>query len=111
MKLPNAAEAFVPPEKLTDYLLALGHPVGGPKARFFRAHGFSEVSTAELADGLLSIVRTAEVEVEENPHGTKYVADGDLPTPSGRTVHIRTVWIVEPKAPRPRFITAYPIGE
>lgn len=110
MKLPNAAEAFVPPEKLTDYLLALTHPVGGSKARFFRTHGFDEINATELADGLLTIVRTAEVEVVENPHGTKYVADGDLPTPRGTTVRIRTVWIVEPDEPRPRFVSAYPLA-
>ena len=44
MKIPNANAAFVPPEKLTGYLLALAHPVGGPKARFFRAHGFDETT-------------------------------------------------------------------
>jgi hypothetical protein len=110
MKLPNAAEAFVSPEKLTDYLLAVHHPVGGPKARFFRAHGFDETSTDELADGLLAIARAADVEVIKNPHGTKYVADGNLVTPRGVTVRIRTVWIVEPDQPRPRFVSAYPLS-
>ena len=110
MKLPNAAEAFVPPEKLTDYLLALNHPVGGPKARFFRAHGFDETNTPELASGLLAIARVAEVQVIVSPHGTKYVADGELPTPRGPIVQIRTVWIVEPAQPRPRFISAYPLA-
>jgi hypothetical protein len=40
MKLPNADKAYVPPNKLLDYLLSLSHPVGGSKARFFRSAGF-----------------------------------------------------------------------
>jgi filamentous hemagglutinin len=108
MKIPNDDAAFVPPEKLTGYLLALTHPVGGPKARFFQAHGFDETNTAELEAGLLSIARGADAEAAESPHGVKYVADDDLLTPSGRSVRVRTVWIVEPTDPRPRLITAYP---
>ncbi len=108
MKIPNADAAFVPPEKLTDYLLALAHPVGGPKARFFRVHGFDETNMAELEAGLLAIARSADAEGTESPHGAKYVADGSLPTPTGRSVRVRTVWIVEPADPRPRLITAYP---
>ena len=108
MRISNADAAFVPPDKLTGYLLALAHPVGGSKAQFFRAHGFGETNTAELEVGLLAIARGADAEATESPHGVKYVADGDLPTPSGRSVRVRTVWIVEPTDPRPRLITAYP---
>lgn len=107
-KIPNAAAAFVPPDKLTGYLLALAHPVGGPKARFFRAYGFDETNAAELEAGLLAIARSADAEATESPHGTKYVADGQLLTPSGRSVRVWTVWIVDPTDPRPRLITAYP---
>ncbi len=110
MTIPNASEAFVPREKLTHYLLALGHPVGGPKAAFFRMHGFDEANLAELEAALLGIARSAGVKVTTSKNGTKYIADGDLPTPRGRTVQIRTVWIVEPTEPRPRFITAYPLS-
>ena len=59
MKLPNAEEAFVPHEKLTGYLLALGHPVGGPKAAFFRKHGLDETNLAALESGLLRIAQNA----------------------------------------------------
>lgn len=40
MTVPDAEDAVIPPEKLDGYLLALSHPVGASKARFFRAHGF-----------------------------------------------------------------------
>jgi hypothetical protein len=108
MRIPNAAGAFIPSGKLAGYLLASAHPVGGPKAHFFRAHGFDESHADELEAGLLAIARHADASVSESRHGVKYVADGDLPTPGGGTVRVRTVWIVEPPEPRPRLITAYP---
>ncbi|MFW6193616.1 MAG: DUF6883 domain-containing protein [Gemmatimonadota bacterium] len=48
--------------------------------------------------------------METNPtrHGMKYVVDGELTTPDGRTARIRTVWIAQPGNPRPRLVTAYP---
>ena len=110
MKLPNAAEAFVPLAKLTDYLLALHHPGGGPKARFFRSHGFDETNLAALESGLVAIAQSAPTKGTKTKHGTKYVADGALPTPHGVTVQIRTVWVVEPTDPRPRLMTAYPLS-
>ncbi|MDT0632047.1 hypothetical protein RQM47_01220 [Rubrivirga sp. S365] len=109
MTVPNAEGAVVPPEKLTDYLLALSHPVGGSKARFFRAHGFDDNNADLLADGLRRIVTGAPASVRPTPFGTKYVAAGDLPTPRGTVVLIETVWIVEPPDERPRLVTAYPV--
>ena len=109
MKIPNGIHAVVPLEKVVGYLLALVHPVGGAKARFFRAHGFDEATSAVLEEGLLSIARRADASVIEGPYGAKYVADGDLLTPIGHLVRVRTIWIVEPTDPRPRLITAYPL--
>lgn len=50
--LPNAEAAVVPAEKIRDYLLDLGHPVGGDKARFFIHFGFQRARWEELADAL-----------------------------------------------------------
>ena len=108
MTVPNAENAVVPPEKLTTYLLALSHPVGGSKARFFRAHGFDDDNAGLLADGLRGIVSGTPSSVRPSPFGTKYVVIGDLPTPRGTIVQIETVWIVEPPDNRPRLVTAYP---
>ena len=108
MSLPNAAEALVPPEKLTGYLLALGHPVGGPKARFFRAHGFDDTNTGLLTAGLRTIAAQGVALPRPGLFGTKYTVVGDLPTPRGTTVRVETVWIVERSDRRPRLVTAYP---
>lgn len=109
MRLPNAAHAYVPPEKLTGYLLSPSHPVGGSKARFFHLVGYDEIRAGELEAGLLSIARSEEVvDTVPSPHGVKYIVDGALDTPTGNAVRVRTVWIVERGSERPRFVTAYP---
>ncbi len=109
MKLPNRQNAFIPPQKLTDYLLAETHAVGKSKARFFRAHGFQDENVASLAKELLALARENEIEEKKaSPHGTKYLVRGTLKTPKGTFVSVLTVWIIEHGKERPRFITAYP---
>lgn len=110
MKLPNGEDASVPWEKLTDYLLSLSHPVGGPKARFFRGVGFDETHAQDLERAFLAIARSGEVtETVPSPHGTKYIVDGPLMAPNGSSIRVRTVWIVEHGRDRPRLVTAYPL--
>ena len=106
--MKDLKSAIVEDRKLVEYLLNLSHPVGAPKARFFRSHGFSDANVEQLRDGLLAIARTAETSAHETEHGVKYVATGELLTPSGTVVNLVTVWIVEPTDPRPRLVTAYP---
>lgn len=109
MKLPYRENAYIPPAKLTEYLLSDAHPVGRSKAKFFRAAGFDETNVTVLEQRLIALAQTEEVkEVVSSPHGTKYVIEGALPTPAGGVIQVRTVWIVEPGQDRPRFVTAYP---
>jgi hypothetical protein len=90
-------------------LLSETHAVGKSKAKFFRAFGFDETNVAALEQGLLSIAQVeAPVEVVQSPYGTKYIIDGFLETPSGTSVKVRTVWVVEARGARPCFVTAYP---
>jgi len=49
------------------------------------------------------------VESASSDHGTKYVVDGLITTPSGDQVKLRTVWIVDEGQNNPRFVTAYPM--
>ena len=109
MRLPHAALATVPRAKVVDYLLAADHPEGGPKARFFRAHGFDPGAWERLAEALLVHGRTHDARPEPSPFGTRYVVEGPLGTPGGRRPYIRTVWFVEREEPAPRFVTAYPV--
>lgn len=67
MALPDAQRALIPDEKITRYLLSLSHLVGGAKAKFFRAHGYSEANVEVLAEALRQIAATGErVEHEDS---------------------------------------------
>jgi hypothetical protein len=110
MQLPNLENAYIPPAKLVNYLLSPTHPVGGPKARFFRSTGFDESTAASLEQALIDIARSEEVtEVEQTRHGTKYAVEGDIRTPAKGVRRVRTVWIIEAGQQRPRLVTAYPL--
>jgi hypothetical protein len=106
--LPNVRNAWIPPDKISDYLLSHKHPVGASKSRFFAAHGFDHSNISSLEQGLLRVAAEGRlVQLVSSPHGDKYVIDGELFTPRGTTVTVRTIWIIEADS-KPRFVTAYP---
>ena len=77
MKLPNRENAYISPEKLTDYLLSETHPVGKSKAKFLRSVGFNESNVDVLEQSLILIAQSNEViDTTKTSHGTKYVVDG-----------------------------------
>lgn len=109
-RLPGGEHAYVPPEKIRDYLLSASHPVVRWKARFFASLGFSVERADELERILLSVaVNGTVVETESTMHGIKFVVDGEVGVPRGGTVPLRTIWIAEARRP-PRLVTAYPIA-
>jgi hypothetical protein len=108
--LPNCEKAYVPKEKLSNYLLSETHAVGRAKARYFRSIGYTAENADDLADSLVMIARSEGVFQEiASDFGTKYVIDGELVTPMGTSVQLRTVWVIDPQDACPRFVTAYPI--
>ena len=109
MILPQREKAYVPPEKLSKYLLSETHSVGQYKSKFFRSFGFDETNLDLLSASLIEVAQTNDVDRKESSsHGTKYVVTGRLRVPSGTYVNIRTIWIIEPDNEAPRFVTAYP---
>ncbi len=109
MTLPNAENAFIEEQKLTDYLLNLNHKVGFSKAKFFRARGYDESNIQRLESELLKLAIQNEVsEIERTDFGAKYVILGEIDTPSGQKATLRTVWQIRNGEEYPRFITAYP---
>lgn len=110
MKLPNREKAYIPSGKLTAYLLSETHSVGKSKARLFRSAGYNETNATLLKEGLLTIAYTKDVlDTQSSEHGVKYVIEGMLQTPTGVTLSIRTIWIIDKGQDRPRFVTAYPV--
>jgi filamentous hemagglutinin len=112
VKLPNADQAVVEREKVVSYLLNSAHPDNGGKAAFFELLGFTRVDWRTLAEALRRVGIDHEVSLSSTTaHGTKYVVDGEIAGPKGRTASVRTVWIVEGAVHRPRLVTAYPHQE
>ena len=110
MKLPNVDRALVPSEKVTGYLLSTTHRDGRHKAAFFLAFGFSADAWQTLVSALLQHAADREVvNTEVTSFGTRYVVEGTMQTPSGRTPGIRSVWFIEIGQVAPRFVTAYPL--
>jgi hypothetical protein len=109
MLLPNRENAYLPTEKLTKYLLSQSHPVGQSKARFFAQYGFHAGNADVLREVLLGIARNNDVVYcEDKPFGRHYIIDGDIVSPSGTIIRIRTAWILEADSIAPRFVTAFP---
>lgn len=70
MKLPDSERAWIPEQKLRDYLLSTTHPVGRAKAGFFRGFGFHDENVDLLESGLLAVARFQEVvEATKSPFG------------------------------------------
>lgn len=109
MKTPNHQRAEVPRSKILDYLLALDHPDGAPKARFFLNWGFSRENWEELAAALIRMVQTNDFsEIIEGKFGIKYLVEAPIDAPEGRTPVVRTIWMISNNSDEPRLVTAYP---
>jgi hypothetical protein len=111
VNIPNVENAFVEERKITLYLLSDTSVDGAPKAAFFRQFGFAVDEPNHLADALVRHAQCNEVlRTETTPFGTRYVVDGPLVCPDGRTPWIRSVWQVYPPGSPPRMITAHPLS-
>ena len=109
MKLPNQKNASVSLSKISDYLISETHPVGKWKAKIFQSHGYTQKNIDSLRDGLLSIANEEEVnDIINTIYGTKYIINGNLKTPSGKELNVKTIWIIDTGQEIPRFVTAYP---
>lgn len=108
--LPDAERATVARSKLVDYLLSAEHPDGRGKARFFSAHGFSPAEWEALAAALRDHATVHPVvERVATAFGVRYVVEGELLTPDGRTPGVRAVWFVRTGRNVPELVTAYPM--
>lgn len=108
-KLPHAEAAYVERAKIVSCLLNPAHRDGRGKSDFFRHVGFTDSRWLELAAGLRKIAQANRVkQAVTTEFGINYVDEGELETPVGRRVWVRTVWEITPERPAPRLITAYP---
>ena len=108
--LPNAAAAIVARSKVVDYLLSESHPDGRGKARFFSDQGFSLSDWESLAAALRGHAMAHRVaEAVQTAFGVRYVIEGELSAPDGRSPGIRAVWFIRTGRDIPELVTAYPM--
>lgn len=104
----DLSEAVVVEAKVRDYLLALSHPEGGPKATFFLASGFTTQDWQGMAEALRDQGSKNPVECYvPTPYGRKIVVRCHMVTPDSRNPCVLTVWMEEDGKPI-RLVTAYP---
>jgi filamentous hemagglutinin len=108
MELPELNNAYIETAKITAYLLSEENSSG--KSAFFTAFGFTAAQPETLRQALLAHAQEHDIRrISETVHGTKYIIEGELPTPSGRTPLVRSIWIIDAQQSAPRFVTAYPL--
>jgi uncharacterized protein DUF6883 len=89
----------------------LEHLVGRHKARFFAGYGFTKAKWEVLRQALLQhVIDNVAIDIEANAFGTKYIVEGSLICPDGRSPVIRTIWMIEASHQVPRLVTAYPLS-
>ena len=109
---PTDARLVVDRQKVVDYLLSDSHPVGRFKNRFFVSFGFHAAEWTILQHALIEQAMTNDVTMEEQTeYGIKYVVDGPLPSPDGRSPAVRTIWIRRNDETDIHLVTAYPLRE
>jgi hypothetical protein len=98
-------EFVVPEAKLVGYLLT-----NPKKSGFFLSFRYSPENWTRLRDDLLDIANHFPPILRRNtPHGDEYEVVGDVEAPNGRTIKIRTGWMIRPNEPATMyFVTAYP---
>lgn len=109
MSIPNADRAIIADERLTEYLLSASHKRGGAKARLLMSLGYQttvpERLVADLRAQHLSLDATR---TSLNAYGVSYRIEGEIATPSGKSVRFCSIWQIDTGTETPRFITMYP---
>ncbi len=111
MRLPNADQAFIDPQKLHGYLLSSSHQVGRFKARFFTALGYAAEQWQDFESDLRAQHLTQDAELSDSmPEGQLFTIRAILSGRNGQSALVQSVWFVPAGGGVPRFVTAYPGG-
>ena len=113
MKLPYRLKAFIPPEKIDDYLLSSIHEKGKYKAAFFKKIGFDTTNKALFEKSLLQIalnddvVSIREIINKGKYFGKLYVIEGKIEL--SKVAKIKTVWKLLQNKRKPSLVTVTPL--
>jgi hypothetical protein len=107
-QMPGADRAWVPPSKVSDYLLNVRHPSGGAKARFLLQHGFTASRPDELEKAILRQAADGFIfDSYATLYGQRHEVVGPLFCPNQRVVTLTTVWQTDDTG-APRLVTLIP---
>jgi hypothetical protein len=114
MKLPYKKRAFIPPEKIINYLLSTSHERGKHKARVFQSIGFNITNRNLFENSLLRIAHIGDVINFENAekngiyYGKKYKIIGNITGPNG-DMRVSTVWVILVNKRKTSLVTVTPL--
>lgn len=105
MRLPK--DALISDEKLTKYILA--PKKRNDKSKWLAKAGYAPETWSILKDDLRRQVlpKSASL-VETTDYGKMYEIRARLKGPSGHTLSVCTIWMVEKATQTAKFITMYP---
>jgi hypothetical protein len=107
MKLPHPERAVVEVEKLRDYSLNPEHEEGKHKARVFASSlGLAQADAEWLRERMLAAAFEEATESGRSRFGVHYMVDSELER-RGRTVTVRSGWIVRQDEDFPRLTTCF----
>jgi hypothetical protein len=103
---PDFTDPTVAPEKIAGYALNPDHPVGRNKYRVIHAAtGLGPEDAAAVEQQIREGVRTGAPTIgKADQHGQRWAVDLPLTGPAGSII-VRTAWILDPGATRPRLTT------
>lgn len=97
-------------EKLVSYLMNQNHPRGRSKAVFLKSLGFDASNVEALAEALLTHRHLDPTRISTNMWGTRYVVEGPVTAPDGRSAEMRTIrQTASPADLVAQLVTAYPL--
>jgi hypothetical protein len=107
--LPNATEVIIDPQKLIGYSLNPTHPVGKNKAIVFESALGYNLSNADdlIAKIRIGVTQNVAVPKQLDKFGQRYTVDIPITGPNGKTVPVRTGFIVDTGATTPRLVSAF----
>jgi len=110
--LPNHQNAQIDPNKIVNYALNPSHPVGGNKAKVFEsALGFNQSNANQfMAQIQQQLPNSRAILGVNDKYGQRFTVDMSITGPNGKTVIVRTGWIIETGSTIPRLTTTYVQG-
>lgn len=96
----------IAPKKMWGYLLTFGEEAD--KSGFLALLGYTENDAERLAADIRQQLLPCDASpAGETAYGRKFVIEGRLRGPNGRSLPVKSIWMMEKATGRTKFITLY----